>query len=62
MSKGDPAKLGVRGAQIGEGFLADAVAFDANQRVMDDQPLPDSLMFRNGGSDWRYSQHTGSGL
>ena len=62
VTKGDPSQLGIRAAQIGQGFLADAVAFDANQRVMDDQPLPDSLLFRNGGGDWVYSQRTGSGL
>ena len=62
VSKGDPSNLGIRAAQIAQGFLADAVAFDANQRVMDDQPLPDSLMFRNGGSDWSYGQQRGSGL
>jgi hypothetical protein len=62
ITKGDPSNLGMRAAQMGQAFLADAVAFDANQRVMDDDPLPDSLQFRNGGSDWTYSQRTGSGL
>ena len=62
VTKGDPSNLGMRAMQMGQAFIADAVAIDGNQRVMDDQPLPDSLMFRNGGSDWRYSQRQGSGL
>lgn len=62
ITKGDPSNLGVRAMQVGQGFIADAVAIDGNQRVMDDQPLPDSLAFRNGSSDWQYGQRRGSGL
>lgn len=61
VTKGDPSNLGMRAAQIGQAFLADAVAIDGNERVMDDDPLPDALAFRNGG-DWRGWRRTGSGL
>ncbi len=60
VTKGDPSNLGQRALQVGQAFLAQAQAVDANEIVPDDDPLPDSLQFR-GGYDWEGTYRTRSG-
>ena len=60
VTKGDPSNLGARALQLGQAFLAQAQAVDANEIVPDDDPLPDSLQFR-GGFDWDASYRTRRG-
>jgi hypothetical protein len=60
VTKGDSSNLGQRALQVGQAFLAQAQAVDANEIVPDDDPLPDSLQFR-GGYDWEGTYRTRSG-
>lgn len=48
VTNGDPSQLGTRALQVGQAFLADAMATDLNQRQPDDDPTPDLLQYRSG--------------
>lgn len=58
---GDPSNLGQRALALGQAFLQQAIAVDANEQVMDDEPMGDALAYRNGGGTLSYVPNRNSG-